>query len=139
VKILYTTEAVATDGGRQGGHVTGDQGVIDFDMVPPREFGGEGNGTNPEALFAAGYAACFASSLLTVGRRKKQDVEAASVTAKVGLGANENRGFDLDVDLHVTIPNVDSDTAQELVEIAHKVCPFSNAIRGNVDVRFVIE
>ena len=135
MKILYTAVATA-DGGRQGGHVRSNDGNLDLAIAPPSEMGGSGEGTNPEQLFAAGYAACFGSAVELVGRRMKQDVSDASVTAHVGLGATGDGGFGLEVELHVELPHADD--AQAVVEKAHEVCPYSNATRGNIDVRLVV-
>jgi Ohr subfamily peroxiredoxin len=135
MKILYTAVATA-DGGRQGGHVRSSDGNLDLPIAPPSEIGGSGEGTNPEQLFAAGYAACFGSAVELVGRRMKQDVNDASVTAHVGLGATGGGGFGLEVELHVDLPHADD--AQAVVEKAHEVCPYSNATRGNIEVRLVV-
>lgn len=102
-------------------------------LSAPKALGGSGAGTNPEQLFAAGYAACFQSALGTVGRKQGVDVSASTVEAVVGLG-RAGIVFGLTVDLTATIPGVDAETAQELVEAAHHVCPYSNATRGNVPV-----
>ena len=96
--------------------------------------GGAGGATNPEQLFAAGYAACFHSKLKVVGRREKADVGGSVVDAEVGIGPNGQGGFGLQVALNVTLPNVDQETADRLVAAAHEVCPYSNATRGNIDV-----
>src|ERR1044072_3705494 len=96
--------------------------------------GGSGEGTDPEQLFATGYAACFASALGAVGRRQKVDTAEASVTAEVGIGPDGKGGFALAAKLRVTIPGVDREAGQQLVEAAHQVCPYSNATRGNIDV-----
>jgi Ohr subfamily peroxiredoxin len=97
--------------------------------------GGEGGGTNPEELFAVGYAACFESALGAVARRRKLDAGDVVIDSKVSLYPNEDRGFELGVELDVTLPSIeDNETAVELVKAAHLVCPYSNATRGNVDV-----
>ena len=131
MKILYT--AVATATGREGKASTSD-GKIEVTLAPPAEMGGSGEGTNPEQLFATGYAACFASALGAVGRRQKVDTANASVTAEVGIGPDGKGGFGLAVKLKVTIPGVDREAGEQLVEAAHQVCPYSNATRGNIDV-----
>ncbi|TDP92013.1 organic hydroperoxide resistance protein [Labedaea rhizosphaerae] len=131
MKILYT--AVATATGREGKASTSD-GKLEVTLAPPTEMGGSGEGTNPEQLFATGYAACFASALGAVGRRQKVDTANASVTAEVGIGPDGKGGFGLAVKLKVTIPDVDRETGEQLVEAAHQVCPYSNATRGNIDV-----
>lgn len=133
MKTLYTAEAVVTGEGRDG-HARSSDGVLDLDLAVPTEMGGKGGATNPEQLFAAGYAACFHSALRTVARREKSDLGESTVTASVGIGPNEQRGFGLTVKLVVDLPGFDREDAQRLVEAAHQVCPYSNATRGNVDV-----
>ncbi|MEU1460994.1 organic hydroperoxide resistance protein [Streptomyces sp. NPDC005727] len=134
---LYTAVATATHG-RDGRAVSSD-GKIDVKLAPPVELGGDGQGTNPEQLFAAGYAACFGSALGLVGRQAKVDVTNAAVTAEVGIG-KQGEGFGLKVTLRVELPEtVDEATGRKLVETAHQVCPYSNATRGNVEVDLVIE
>ena len=113
-------------------------GRLDLELAIPKEMGGSGNGTNPEQLFAVGYAACFHSALRLVGRQEKADVSDSAVGARVSLGQIDNGGFGLAVELEVTLPNVDHDTAQQLTEKAHQVCPYSNATRGNIDVKLVV-
>jgi Ohr subfamily peroxiredoxin len=108
--------------------------MVDVDVRTPPELGGPGGATNPEQLFAAGYAACFQSALLLVGRRQKVDTSESTVTARVTLGTIEAGAFNLAVALEVHIPGVDVETARGLVEGAHAVCPYSNATRGNVEV-----
>jgi lipoyl-dependent peroxiredoxin len=131
-KVLYTAEA-STTGGRDG-HARSSDGVLDVDVRVPEAMGGQGGGTNPEQLFAAGYAACFQSALGVVSRRQKVDSSGSTVTAKVSIGAIEGGAFGLAVELDVAIPGVDADTAQELADAAHQVCPYSNATRGNIEV-----
>ncbi|MEV5826820.1 organic hydroperoxide resistance protein [Spirillospora sp. NPDC052242] len=133
--VRYT--AVATANGRDGRAVTSD-GRLDVSLAPPREMGGSGDGTNPEQLFAAGYAACFASALGAVARKNRQDVRDVSVTAEVGLGGDAEKGFGLTVVLRVELPD-DLENGRDLVERAHQICPYSNATRGNVPVELVIE
>ncbi|MER6110069.1 MULTISPECIES: organic hydroperoxide resistance protein [Streptomyces] len=134
---LYTAVATATHG-RDGRAVTSD-GKLDLGLSAPVELGGNGEGTNPEQLFAAGYAACFGSALGLVGRAAKVDVSDAAVTAEVGIG-KQGEGFALAVTLRVELPDtVDQETGRKLVEQAHQVCPYSNATRGNVPVELVIE
>ena len=134
---LYTAVATATHG-REGRAVTSD-GKLDLDLSVPREMGGDGKGTNPEQLFAAGYAACFAGALGLVGRKAKVDVSDAAVTGEVTIG-KEGEGFALAVTLRVELPeNIDRETGRKLVEQAHQVCPYSNATRGNVPVELVVE
>ncbi|MEU4653935.1 organic hydroperoxide resistance protein [Streptomyces sp. NPDC023723] len=134
---LYTAVATATHG-RDGRAVTSD-GKLDLALGFPAEMGGDGKGTNPEQLFAAGYAACFGSALGAVGRAAKVDVADAAVTAEVGIG-KQGEGFALAVTLRVELPDsVDAETGRKLVEQAHQVCPYSNATRGNIPVELVIE
>jgi Ohr subfamily peroxiredoxin len=137
LKVLYTAVATA-DGGRAGGRVVSSDGNLDLPISPPKELGGEGEGTNPEQLFAGGYAACFHSAVMIVARRMKQDPTDSTVTAHVDFGTIGNGAFGLGVQLHVELPNVDADQREALVEKAHKVCPYSNATRGNIDVRLVV-
>jgi osmotically inducible protein OsmC len=140
MKILYTAEATAT-GGREG-HAVSSDGNLDVSLVMPKEMGGPGGvGTNPEQLFAAGYAACFENALMAVARRQKMplDTAAMTVTARVGIGPIEGGAFGLDIELHIKLPGLQRPEAEALVEAGHKVCPYSNATRGNIDVRLVIE
>lgn len=131
-KILYTAEALSTGDGRNG-HVTSTDGLVDFDLAMPTEMGGTGKGTNPEELFAAGYAACFHSALRLTARRAKADVDGSTVTARVGIGP-DGPAFGLAVTLLIHLPHVAADTAKELTEAAHQVCPYSRATRGNIAV-----
>jgi lipoyl-dependent peroxiredoxin len=131
MNIFYTAEATAS-GGREGTTRTSD-GSLDLTLVPPVELGGPGTpGTNPEQLFAAGYAACFGNALNLVARRMKLDPTDSTVTARVGLGASGQGAFGMTVELVVAVPNVDPDSARDLMEKTEKVCPFSNATRGNI-------
>jgi len=133
VNPLYTAKATSTGLGRQG-HVASSDGVLTHDLSIPKELGGPGGGgTNPEQLFAAGYAACFHSALQNVARRDKQRLTDSSVTAEVGIG-KQGEGFGLTVELVVSLPGIDHDVAEKLVAAAHQVCPYSNATRGNIDV-----
>jgi len=133
MKIYYTATATATGDGRNG-HVRSSDGLIDTDVVSPVELGGKGGATNPEQLFAAGYSACFLNALLRVGRHAKADMDGAEVTADVGLGNAGEGTFGIAVTLKITIPNLERPDAEQLVTAAHRVCPYSNATRGNVDV-----
>jgi len=133
VKILYTAEALATGAGRDG-HARTSDGKLDLDLALPVEMGGSGKGTNPEQLFAAGYAACFHSALQLVARQEKADVSDSAVGARVGIGPTDGGGFGLAVTLEVTLPDLPREKALELTEKAHQVCPYSNATRGNIDV-----
>jgi lipoyl-dependent peroxiredoxin len=131
--VLYATSATAL-GGRDG-RVTTIDGQLDVRVATPKELGGPGGSTNPEQLFAAGYAACFHSALQLVARRAKLDTTGSTVTAEVGLGrAADNPGFALQVDLIVELPELDDASARELVAKADRVCPYSNATRGNIKV-----
>ena len=130
-KILYTARATAK-GGRQG-HAATDDRKVDVQLTAPTELGGPGTGTNPEQLFAVGYAACFNGALALVARARKIDASQSRVRANVGFGP-EGESFAITVDLEAEVPGVDLVTAQELVEAAHEVCPYSKATRGNVPV-----
>ena len=134
-KVLYTTTA-KVKGGRVAGHAVTDDGALDIQIRIPKELGGEGGGTNPEQLFAAGYASCFESALGVIGQRMKLEATDAEIESKVEMKTNDERGFDLAVELDVSLPSIDdADKAVEIVEAAHKVCPYSNATRGNIDVK----
>jgi osmotically inducible protein OsmC len=131
---LYTAEAHVT-GGRTEGHGRTSDGVLEVDLRIPTEMGGPGGGTNPEQLFAVGYAACFEGALGVAARRAKADVSDAAIESKVSLSPDGKGGFLLSVELDVSMPSVsDADAAAELVRAAHKVCPYSNATRGNIEV-----
>jgi lipoyl-dependent peroxiredoxin len=132
---IYTAHARVT-GGRVEGHGTTDDGALEVDLRRPKEMGGEGDGTNPEQLFAVGYAACFESALGAVARRQKLEVGDVAIDSSVSLIPTEERGFKLGVELAVMLPSVeDQEQAVALVQAAHGVCPYSTATRGNVDVR----
>ncbi|TDD44615.1 organic hydroperoxide resistance protein [Kribbella antibiotica] len=131
-KVLYTAKATA-EGGRDG-KVTSSDGKLAVVVAPPAELGGTGEGTNPEQLFAAGYAACFQSAMMTVARRLRVDTTGSTVTAEVGLGAIPGGAYGIQVALVVSLPSLEKDVAQDLVEKAHQVCPYSNATRGNIVV-----
>jgi osmotically inducible protein OsmC len=135
-KILYTAEALSTGDGRNG-HVASSDGRLDHDLAFPKEMGGSGEGTNPEQLFAAGYAACFHSALRLVARNAGADVTGSTVTAQVGIGP-DGAAFGLEVTLKVHLPNVAQDKALEVTEAAHQVCPYSRATRGNITVSLEI-
>lgn len=138
MNVLYTAVAHAAGDGRNG-HVHSDDGVVDLDMRVPRELGGPGGDhANPELLFAAGYAACFHSALKVVAGRDGLDVTGTEVSASVGIGTLDNGGFGLEVELDVHAPALDRATAEAAVAKAHQVCPYSNATRGNIDVKLTI-
>jgi len=133
-RVLYTAKATVT-GGRAHGHGRTDDGVLDVQLRSPKEMGGEGGGTNPEQLFAVGYAACFEGALGVVGRRERVEVGDASIDSSVGLVAADDRTFTIAVRLDVTLPQItDPEEATRIVVAAHQVCPYSNATRGNIDV-----
>ena len=137
-KPLYTAQAHVT-GGRIEGHGRTSDGALDVDLRIPPELGGEGAGTNPEQLFAVGFASCFDSAIGAIARRRKLDVGDVEIDSKVMLFPGENRTFVLGVELDVTMPSVDdADAAADLVRAAHRVCPYSNATRGNIDVKLVV-
>ncbi|MCW2761193.1 MAG: Organic hydroperoxide resistance protein [Marmoricola sp.] len=130
---LYTTSAVATGDGRNG-HVQTIDGILAAPVRTPKELGGEGGATNPEQLFAAGYAACFHSALKLVGGKAKLDTTDSEVVADVSLGMLEAGGFGLTASIEVSLPALDTETAEKVVAQAHQVCPYSNATRGNMQV-----
>lgn len=131
-KIVYRTKVVST-GGRRGGRSTSEDGILDVEFDAPKEIGGPGGKTNPEQLFAAGYAACFTSALGAVAKKQDIDASAAKVTAEVGFGP-EGESFGITVDLTVEVPGLDTAKVQELADVAHQVCPYSKATRGNIPV-----
>jgi lipoyl-dependent peroxiredoxin len=133
-KVLYTAEATVT-GGRVAGHGVTSDDALDVELRTPSELGGDGGGTNPEQLFAVGFAACFESALGVVARRERAEVGDVSIDSHVSLLPTEEHGFKLAVGLDVSLPGVaDPELAKRLVAAAHKVCPYSNATRGNIDV-----
>ena len=132
---LYTATATATGDGRNG-RTESEDGLLAVDVRIPKEMGGPGGATNPEQLFAAGYAACFHSALKLVG--KDADLTGSEVSASVSIGFLATGSFGLAVELDIHAPNIDRDTALALVQKAHEVCPYSNATRGNVDVALTI-
>ncbi|MFJ1454741.1 organic hydroperoxide resistance protein [Nocardia wallacei] len=137
MKTLYTAEALATGDGRNG-HARSTDGKVDVNLSTPKSMGGDGEGTNPEQLFAAGYAACFHSALRLVGKQAGANIDDSAVGAKVGIGPNDAGGFQLEVTLEVTLPHLSRDDAQQLADRAHQVCPYSNATRGNIDVTVLV-
>ena len=131
---LYTAQAHVV-GGRIDGHGRSSDGELEVDLRVPTELGGNGGGTNPEELFAVGYAACFEGALTTVARRRKEEASDAAIDSRVMLVASEDRGFNIAVELDVSLPSIDDPAkAVELVRAAHRVCPYSNATRGNIEV-----
>ena len=134
-KTLYTAEAQVT-GGRDKGHGKTTDGALEVDLRVPAEMGGDGGGTNPEQLFAVGFASCFESALGVMSRRQRVESGDATIDSKVNLHPTQEGGFELSVELDVSLPSIeDSDAAVELVKAAHQVCPYSNATRGNIDVK----
>lgn len=137
MKVIYETTATAT-GGRNG-KVKSIDGVLDLQLAIPKDMGGAGGAlTNPEQLFAAGYAACFDNALAFVAAGQKIKLSSTRVDATVGIGQRQEGGFGLAVRLDVTIPDVPREQAQALLEATDQVCPYSNAVRGNVEVQLVL-
>lgn len=136
-KVLYTAEALATGAGRNG-HVRTTDGRIDLDLAMPVSMGGSGHGANPEELFASGYAACFHSALLAVARTQNVQLVDSSVGGRVHIGPNGLGGYELAVELEVTIPEMPHEEAQKLADAAHERCPYSNATRGNIEVTITV-
>ena len=131
---IYTAEATSTGGGRDG-HVRSSDGIIDQDVKFPKEMGGPGGATNPEQLFAAGYSACFHGALRLAGKNNGVRIpDGTSVDAAVGIGRDDT-SMAISVALTAHLPGLDQDTANDLVEAAHQLCPYSKATRGNVDVQ----
>jgi len=137
MNTLYTATAVATGDGRNG-HVQTFDGNIDAPVRTPKEMGGEGGATNPEQLFAAGYAACFHCALKLVAAKSGADTSDSEVVADISLGALPTGGFGLAAQLEVSLPMLDRETAETLVQQAHQVCPYSNATRGNMQVTLAV-
>ncbi|WP_306353651.1 organic hydroperoxide resistance protein [Flavobacterium sp. '19STA2R22 D10 B1'] len=137
MEALYTAVATAT-GGRNG-HVKSSNGVLDLEVRMPKGLGGANDDyANPEMLFAAGYSACFDSALSLVSKMNKISTGVTTVTAEVTIGKNNEGGFGLAANLVVNVPGVDQAQAEDLVAKAHQVCPYSNATRGNIDVKFTV-
>jgi osmotically inducible protein OsmC len=137
-KVLYTAAATVT-GGRSEGHGRTNDGALDVQLRSPSEMGGDGGGTNPEQLFAVGYAACFEGAIGVAGRRERVAVGDVSIDSRVMLKPIEERALGLGVELDVTLPQVsDPEQAARIVEAAHKVCPYSNATRGNIEVKLTV-
>jgi lipoyl-dependent peroxiredoxin len=136
-EAIYSIEALSTGAGRNG-HVTTSDGMVDLDMAIPVPMGGSGKGSNPEQLFAAGYAACFHSALQAVARLEKVEIHDTSVGARVDVLRDEAAGMKLAVTLEVVIPDLDHVVAEKLARGAHEMCPYSRATRGNIDVSVVV-
>lgn len=139
MKTLYIAEALASGEGRDGNARTND-GKLDVALASPVELGGNGEGTNPEQLFAAGYAACFHSALRLVGRKERVDLSDSAVAARIHFGAlTDSEGYGLAAELEIALPALDRGTAEQLMAKAHQICPYSNATRGNmaVDLKLV--
>ena len=134
IEVVYIAESTATGGGRDG-HVKSDNGRIDLETRPPKEMGGNGEGTNPEELFSAGYSACFLGALRLVARSNgiKLD-DAAAITTRVGFGKDSEGGFGINADLVGYLPGLEQAQADDLMKQAHQVCPYSKATHGNIDV-----
>ena len=138
MEAIYTASATATGEGRNG-HVRSADGVLDFDVSVPKEMGGPGGAfPNPEELFAAGYAACFHSALKAAARLAKVTLTDTAVTIDVGVGPNDQGGFQLQATIEAELTGVDQATAQQLLATAHQLCPYSNATRGNIDVQLTL-
>jgi len=132
IEASYTARVIAT--GARNGHVVSDDGVLKHDLKTPGGKSGEANATNPEQLFAAGYAACFQGALFGAGRKHEIDVAASKVEADVSIGKADDGGSGLAVAIRVTIPGIDRETTQMLADAAHESCPYSKATRGNIEV-----
>jgi osmotically inducible protein OsmC len=139
MNTLYSTKVTAV-GGRHG-HVKSADGLLDLDLALPRELGGAGRATNPETLFAAGYSACFENAIFHVARSGQLHLadEDVTVIAEIGLSRKESGGFVLQAALNVTIAGVTQDKAEALAAAAHQICPYSNAVRGNIDVPITVQ
>jgi len=136
MSAIYSTEARAVGG--RAGHVETPDGLLSVDLALPREMGGPGGATNPEQLFAAGYAACFENAVRFVAGQQKVPLKGAAVTARVSVHRRAEGGFQLGISLEAEIEGLDQDAAEALVASAHRVCPYSNATRGNVDVGITV-
>lgn len=135
-KVVYRAEATST-GGRDGRSVSSDN-KLEVKLAVPKEMGGNGDGTNPEQLFAAGYSACFMGAMKFVAGQQKLAIPAdAKITGKVGIGPIP-QGFGIEAELLISLPGMDRAAAQSLVEKAHQVCPYSNATRGNIEVKLTL-
>ena len=138
MQVVYTASATATGDGR-GGHTRSSDGVLDLDLAVPKEMGGPGGAfTNPEQLFAAGYAACFHSALKIVAAKQRITLTDTAITVAVGIGPNGKGAYGLQVTIEAELPGLDEAVVQDLLEKAHQVCPYSNATRGNVEVTLTL-
>lgn len=137
MSTLY--KAIVTSQGGRNGQIESSDGILNMKVSMPKELGGVGGATNPEQLFAAGYAACFENALIFVAKKENLKLTSTAVTAVVGIGPNATGGFALSVELKVKLPDLDRDAAQKLVDLAHATCPYSNATRGNIPVEITIE
>ena len=137
MSALYSTEARAVGG--RAGHVKSSDGLISLDLAMPKELGGKGGATNPEQLFAAGYSACFESAMRFIAGKQKLSLTDAAVTAKIDLLPNGEGGFRLGAALTAETKGLDQAAAEAIVAAAHKVCPYSNALKGNVDVALSVQ
>jgi Ohr subfamily peroxiredoxin len=134
IEVIYTAESTATGGGRDG-HVKSSDDRIDLDTRPPKAAGGSGEGTNPEQLFSAGYAACFLGALRLVAKNDKITLDdATGITAQVGLGKDPAGGFGINAHLIGYLPGLEQSVADGLMQKAHEFCPYSKATRGNIEV-----
>nr|WP_068887324.1 organic hydroperoxide resistance protein [Pedobacter panaciterrae] len=137
MKTLYTIAATATNG--RNGQVKSENGVLDLEVRMPKALGGLNDDyANPEMLFAAGYSACFDSALNLIIKKSKIETGTTTVTAHVSIGQIENGGFGLAAELHANIPGISLDQAQSLIDQAHQICPYSNATRGNIEVKLTV-
>lgn len=135
IEVVFTQESTATGGGREG-HVKSSTGKIDLNTNHPKEMGGSGEGTNPEELFSAGYAACFLGALRLVAKNNDISLDdATAITAQVGFGKDPEGGFAINAHLIGYLPGMEQGAADDLMNKAHQVCPYSKATRGNIDVK----
>jgi len=138
VKTIYTAAVTAT-GGREG-HIHSQDNVLDLKLAVPKSMGGPGGqATNPEQLFAAGYSACFQGAMGVVARKMGKSIDGSTVTGHVSLHTTDAGGYQISAELHVKIPNLPKADAEEIVKVAHTVCPYSLATKGNIDVKLVVE
>jgi osmotically inducible protein OsmC len=138
MEAIYTAVATSIGDGRNG-HARSSDGILDLDLAVPKEMGGAGGATNPEQLFAAGYASCFHSAIKGSAKQLGIPVNDSSVTAEVGIGPREDGGYGLTVTLHIEFGGISQEDAEKVAAAAHQVCPYSNATRGNIDVNIVVE